>query len=141
MCAFIPSANSKTKYKYLRSSVYRCLLRLFTSTTLSALLLYLMTFPARANIFTPAEQALRCVIGGTTTGGLNNAVISKLPSIIFNSITVIIFIYVIINGVQIFQAVRQGEEVTQLMVPFMTILFGIGIILIFQQALFSGVSC
>jgi hypothetical protein len=95
-----------------------------------------------AGIFPGAEKALTCIVTNATSGaGVTNGIITKLPVIIFTVITVVIFAYMLVGAIQIFQAVRSGEEATQFVVPVMSTFMGIVIIMVIQALLFPNVTC
>lgn len=130
--------------KFLTSN--RCLPKrhqLFILTFVNSLVLTSYTSSVKAaGIFPGAEKALTCIINNATTGaGVTNNIITKLPVTIFTVITVVIFAYMLVGAIQIFQAVRSGEEATQFVVPVMSTFLGVVIIMVIQAMLFSNASC
>lgn len=82
---------------------------------------------------------MNCVVQNAAgSSGITNALITKLPGIIFSIITVIIFSYILVSAVKIFQAVQRGEEATTLIVPPLTVLAGIAVIGVVQSVLFGS---
>jgi hypothetical protein len=95
-----------------------------------------------SGIFNPALKAMECIVSSATTGGgVTNALLPKLPTLIFGAITLFIFAYILICLNQIFQAIRQGEEFTNLVIPFMSSFVGLLVIMIFQNLLFGSGGC
>jgi hypothetical protein len=108
----------------------------------SVVLVILSATPARANIFAPALNAMNCIVTSASTGGgVSNALLPKLPGLIFGAIALFIFAYILICLNQIFQAVRNGEEITNVVIPFMSSFVGLLVIMIFQNLLFGSGGC
>lgn len=82
---------------------------------------------------------MNCVVQNAAgSSGITNTLISKLPGIIFSLITLIIFAYILVSAIRIFQAVQKGEEATTLIVPPLTVLAGIAVIGVVQSVLFGS---
>lgn len=110
---------------------------------ISSITLALSSFHSKANaqggLFGGAESAMDCVVQNAAGGsGITNALITELPGIIFSVITVIIFAYILVSLIKIFQAVQRGEEATTLIVPPLTVLAGLAVIGVVQSVLFGS---
>ena len=82
---------------------------------------------------------MNCVITNAAGGsGITNALVTKLPSIIFSLITLIIFAYILVSAVKIFQAFQNGNEATTLIIPPLTVLAGVAVIGVVQSVLFGS---
>lgn len=112
---------------------------IFISSTTLALSSFHSKASAQGGLFGGAESAMNCVVQNAAgSSGITNALITKLPGIIFSIITVIIFSYILVSAVKIFQAVQRGEEATTLIVPPLTVLAGIAVIGVVQSVLFGS---
>ncbi len=130
-----------TKYLLFRKSPLR--VQPLSVIVLTALLLVNSTSRAKASgIFTPALKAAQCIVSSASTGsGINNALLPKLPTLIFGAIALFLFAYILICLIQIFQAVRNGEEITNVVIPFMSSFVGLLVIMFFQNLLFGSGGC
>ncbi|WP_341531437.1 hypothetical protein WKK05_37655 (plasmid) [Nostoc sp. UHCC 0302] len=92
---------------------------------------------ARAGLFDPAEQAMRCMFN--TSNG--NTLLQALPTVIFAALNLTLFIGLLTAAYQVFDGVQQGKELTQVaqmpLVGFVVLL----ILFIFQSILFTGNAC
>ena len=112
---------------------------IFISSTTLALTGFHPKASAHGGLFGGAESAMNCVITNAAGGsGITNALITKLPGIIFSVITVIIFAYILVSLIKIFQAVQRGEEATTLIVPPLTVMAGVAMIGVVQSVLFGS---
>jgi hypothetical protein len=95
---------------------------------------------AQAQIFSPAQNAMKCIVNAANTGGgaTFNSLFQQLPTLLFTAIEIVIFAYIIYSVVQAISASRQGEELTQVVQqPLITFIFMV-IIVLFQSFLFGG---
>lgn len=94
-------------------------------------------------IFSGAQSAMTCIIKNASKGGgVTNAIITSLPSIIFTAIALIIFVYFLGSSFQLVQAIRAGEEASQLAIPILAAMIAVVVIIMFQNILFgSGGPC
>lgn len=107
----------------------------------STLLLTIKAQRVQANgIFSAAQKAMTCIINASG-GGNSNAIISSLPSVIFTAISLFLFAYFVGSSFQLVQAVRAGEEVSQLVIPILAAIIGVIVITIFQNILFGSGGC
>jgi hypothetical protein len=89
------------------------------------------------SIFSGAQKAMKCIVTNASTGGVTNALFQNLPSILFTSLTLVIFGYFIYTVVQSISSYGRGEEVTHVVQqPLFTFVFII-IIFVFQSLLFG----
>ncbi|MBE9210527.1 hypothetical protein IQ244_29300 [Nostoc sp. LEGE 06077] len=106
----------------------------------TALILVLQAMPAHAfGLFDPAQIALTCMFGGTSSGTAN-AAISALPAVINATITVILFIYFVASGVKVVNALGDGQEITQIVQQPIGIFFVTLVLFIAQNILFANVT-
>jgi hypothetical protein len=106
----------------------------------TALILVLQTMPAHAfGLFDPAQIALTCMFGGTSSGTAN-AAITALPGVINAAITVMLFVYFVASGVKVANALGEGQEVTQMVQQPIGIFFITLVLFIAQNILFAGVT-
>jgi hypothetical protein len=117
------------------------LLRHYPAFILTLLLTSFSSRAQAAGVFSGAQSAMDCIVKASATGGVTNALISKLPSTIFSLITVLIFAYMLIGAIQIFQAIRNGEEATQFIIPIVSTFAGLVIIMFMQAMLFGNSTC
>ena len=96
---------------------------------------------AQAQIFSGATNAMKCIVTAANTGGgggTTSALFQQLPSLIFTTIEVILFAYIVYSVVQAIAASRNGEELTQIVQqPLVTFMFLV-VIVLFQAFLFGG---
>lgn len=89
-------------------------------------------------LFGAAEAAMICMFQNGSTGGTENALLQALPSVLFTALTIIIFVYFAITGIQVLKAFQGGEELTQVLqqplIGFIVLL----ILYIFQNILFGA---
>jgi hypothetical protein len=118
-------------------------LQLFIAIFFSVLGVSLSAPPVRANgIFTPALNSMKCIVSSASSGGgVSNAIFNNLPTVIFGAISLFIFSYILICLNQIFQAVRNGEEITNVVIPFMSSFVGLLVIMLIQNILFGAGGC
>jgi hypothetical protein len=127
-----------------KSKILRLLRQYQFALTLiiTALLSLLPSLCSRAKadgIFTTAKNAMTCIIKSAGSGvGTTNTLISSLPSVIFTAITLFLFAYFLGSTFQLVQAVRAGEEVSQLVIPILAAIIGVIIISVFQNVLFGA---
>jgi hypothetical protein len=95
---------------------------------------------ARADgIFTSAKNAMNCIIKSAGSGaGATNTLIASLPNVIFTAITLFLFAYFLGSIFHLVQAVKAGEEVSQLVIPILAAIIGVIVITVFQNILFGA---
>lgn len=72
---------------------------------------------------------MECVISSASgSTGISNTLIQKLPGTIFTIITIVIFIYVLVQITRSFQAAQQGNEVSSLLIPPVILMAGLVVI-------------
>ncbi len=90
-------------------------------------------------IFSGAQNAMNCIVTDASSGGAaTNAIITNLPVIIFSAIALFLFAYFLGFTFQLVQAVRNGDEATQLIIPILSAMIGIIIAILFQNILFGA---
>jgi hypothetical protein len=94
-----------------------------------------------AGIFSSAQNAMTCIINSAGSGGATNTIITKLPTIIFTAVALFLFAYFLGSTFQLVQAVRAGEEVSQLVIPMLAAIIGVIVITVFQNILFGSGGC
>ena len=78
--------------------------------------------PSHAQFFTKAETFITTAVQANLSGNTNTAVLIKL---VMNTLRVLFVMYMLFGIVQVFQAVRQGEEWKDLArTPFFVMLAG-----------------
>ncbi len=120
-----------------------CFLLTAVGTTLFALIQpEIATAQTSGGIFSGAQTAMKCIVTDASTGGVTNALFNNLPSILFTSLTLVIFGYFIYTVVQSVSSYGRGEEVTHVVQqPLFTFVFVI-IIFVFQSLMFgTGQGC
>ena len=106
----------------------------------TAFIISSQAMPAQAfGLFNPAQIAMTCMFGGTSSG-VTNAAISALPGVINAAITVMLFIYFVSSGVKVANALGEGQEVTQMVQQPVGIFFITLVLFIAQNILFANVS-
>jgi hypothetical protein len=117
---------------------YRFVLTLIITVFLS--LLPSLWNRARADgIFTSAKNAMNCIIKSAGSGaGATNTLIASLPNVIFTAITLFLFAYFLGSIFHLVQAVKAGEEVSQLVIPILAAIIGVIVITVFQNILFGA---
>lgn len=117
--------------------------RLFIFTSTTALVLTSTYSKASAQgIFGGARKAMECVISDASgSTGISNTLIQKLPGTIFTIITIVIFIYVLVQITRSFQAAQQGNEVSSLLIPPVVLMAGLVVIGFMQNLLFGNGAC
>ncbi|MBA3920204.1 MAG: hypothetical protein H0X31_00275 [Nostocaceae cyanobacterium] len=90
-------------------------------------------------IFAGAQNAMTCIVTDASGGGAaTNAIITNLPVIIFSAIALFLFAYFLGSTFQLVQAVRNGDEATQLIIPILSAMIGIIVAILFQNILFGA---
>lgn len=85
---------------------------------------------------------MECVISSASgSTGISNTLIQKLPGTIFTIITIVIFIYVLVQITRSFQAAQQGNEVSSLLIPPVVLMAGLVVIGFMQNLLFGNGAC
>lgn len=85
---------------------------------------------------------MECVISDASgSTGISNTLIQKLPGTIFTIITIVIFIYVLVQITRSFQAAQQGNEVSSLLIPPVILMAGLVVIGFMQNLLFGNGAC
>lgn len=85
---------------------------------------------------------MECVISSASgSTGISNTLIEKLPGTIFTIITIVIFIYVLVQITRSFQAAQQGNEVSSLLIPPVVLMAGLVVIGFMQNLLFGNGAC
>lgn len=130
----------RTKFFSSRSLPKR--FQTFILTLLTTSLLTILPSRAKAiGIFSAAHDAMTCIINSAGSGGAGNAIITSLPTVIFTAIGLFLFAYFLGSTFQLVQAVRAGEEVSQLVIPILAAIIGVIVITIFQNVLFGTGGC
>jgi len=90
-------------------------------------------------IFSGAQNAMNCIVTDASSGGAaTNAIITNLPVIIFSAIALFLFAYFLGSTFQLVQAVRNGDEATQLIIPPLSAMIGVIMAILFQNILFGA---
>ncbi len=147
---YIPTTpNTVLRVKFMCAKFSPCsrsLQRHFQfALTLTATLL-LTSLPTRANaangIFSGAQSAMTCIITSASSGGgATNTIITSLPAVIFTAIALFLFAYFLGSTFQLVQAIRAGEEASQLLIPILSAMIGVIIMILFQNILFGSGAC
>ena len=90
------------------------------------------------SIFTPAQTAMKCIVTEASTGGGVTAIFTNLPFIMFTSLELIIFSYMIYTVVQAVSAYGQGQEVTHLVQQPVVTFSAMILIFVFESVIFGG---
>ncbi|MBD2531915.1 hypothetical protein H6G97_20930 [Nostoc flagelliforme FACHB-838] len=108
------------------------------ATTCTLFTIFQSSSAKAQSIFSGAQSAMTCIVTSASQGGVTNALFQALPSILFTSLTLVIFGYFIYTVVQSVSAYGRGEEVTHVVQqPLFTFVFVI-IIFVFQSLLFGA---
>jgi hypothetical protein len=145
MSAFDKTDNRAIKNK-ARKSIFEIFFKvrwqLVAVTT--TLLIGLQSRTARADsIFSNAQKAMECIITNASGGGgISNAILTKLPMILFTALTIVLFGYFCFSVYQGVAAYGRGEEVSNVIqLPIFTFISVI-LIVVFQSLLFgNNVAC
>ena len=110
-----------------------------------AIFIVLKAQVAQAQIFNGGINAMKCIVTAATSGGgggTTSTLFANLPGLIFTTIEVVIFAYIVYSVVQAIAASRNGEELTQIVQqPLVTFMFMV-VIVLFQTFLFgNGAAC
>jgi hypothetical protein len=133
------SAKFPTPNRNLRLLRYYQFVSTLITTALLSLLPSLWDRAKANDIFTPAKNAMACIIKSASSGaGATNIIITNLPLVIFTTIALFLFAYFLGSVFQLVQGMRAGEESSQLIIPILAAIIGVIIILVFQNILFGA---
>lgn len=90
------------------------------------------------SIFSPAQKAMACIVTDASTAGAVNAVLTNLPFILFTSMELIIFSYLVYTVVQAVSAYGQGQEVTHLVQQPVVTFSAVILLFVFEAVIFGG---
>lgn len=90
------------------------------------------------SIFQPAQEAMKCIVTDASTGGVTTAIFQNLPFILFTSLELIIFSYMIYTVIQAVSAYGQGQEVTHLVQQPVVTFSACILIFVFESVIFGG---
>lgn len=90
------------------------------------------------SIFSPAQKAMTCIVTDASTDGVVNAVFTNLPFILFTSMELIIFSYLVYTVLQAISAYGQGQEVTHLVQQPVVTFSAVILLFVFESVIFGG---
>jgi Sec-independent protein secretion pathway component TatC len=136
----LKKTDKKKQSLSLREILLKARFQLISVAT-SLLIVAGSSVPAKANIFNNAKTAMTCLVtSASANGGVQSAVLTALPSILFTALTIVLFGYFCFSIYQGVAAYGRGEEVSNviqqpiftfiaviLVVMFQTLLFGTGL--------------